>query len=108
MIERPMPAGGIAHAGAEERKAASAAAGPPASVAAEAERAAHVLAASGPDPALAPPVPPKFQDRPGPPRFDPTAPRPSARRAHATPGMEGINYRAVFACCTEATDTPTK
>jgi hypothetical protein len=109
MIERPTPAGAvIAHAGAEVGEAASAAPVPQLSAAPEAESAAHVLAVSGPDPALAPPAPPKFADRPGP-RFEPTVPRPSARRVpRASPGMESMKYRAVFACCMEATDTPTK
>jgi hypothetical protein len=109
MIERPASAGaGIAQAGAEVSEAAKAAAATPAGVAPEAERAPHVLAASGPDPALAPTAPPKFADRPGP-RFEPTAPRASTRRTpRASPGMEGTRYRAVFACCREATDTPTR
>ena len=109
MIERPTPAGAVvAHAGAEVGEAASVAPVPLVSAAPEAESVAHVLAVSGPDPALAPPAPPKFADRPSP-RFEPTAPRPSARRApRALPGMESMKYRAVFACCMEATDTPTK
>jgi len=109
MIERPTPAAAVvAHAGAEESEAAIAAPAPQAIAAPEAERAAHVLAVSGPDPVLAPPAPPKFADRPGA-RFEPTAQRPSARRApRASPGMESLKYRAVFACCMEATDTPTK
>ena len=108
MIERPTPAAAVAHAGAEEREAAIAAPPPLASPAPEAERATHVLSASGPDPALAPPAPPKFPDRPSA-RFEPTAPRPPARRVpRASPGMESTKYRAVFACCMEATDTPTK
>jgi hypothetical protein len=107
MIERPTPAGAVvAHAGAEVGEAAITAPAPQLSAAFEAESAAHVLAVSGPDPALAPSAPPKFADRPGP---MPTVPRPSARRTpRASPGMESMKYRAVFACCMEATDTPTK
>lgn len=108
MIERPTPgAAVVAQAGATEYEAADAAPVPPASAAPEAGRASHVLAASGPDPALAPTAPPKFADRPSP-RFESTVPRPSARRVPRKPGMEGMKYRAVFACCTEATDTPIK
>jgi hypothetical protein len=108
MIERPTPAGAVvAHAGAEVGEAAIIAPAPQVSAAPEAETVAHVLAVSGPDPALAPPAPPKFADRPGA-RLEPMAPRPSARRApRASPGMESMKYRAVFACCMEATDTPT-
>ena len=109
MIERPTPAGAVvAHAGAEVGEAAIAAPAPQVSAAPEAESVVHVLAVSGPDPALAPPAPPKFADRASA-RFEPTAPRPAARRApRASLGMESMNYRAVFACCMEATDTPTK
>ena len=112
MIERPTPAGAvIAQAGAEASEVAAPA--PAASVAdpvapgAVAERTPHVLAVSGPDPALAPSAPPRFPDRPGP-RFEAAAQRPTRRTPRAAAGMEGISYRAVFACCTEATDTPIK
>lgn len=115
MIERPTPAGAvIAQAGAEASEAANVAPAPPASVAdpavpgALAERTPHLLAASGPDPALAPCAPPRFPDRPGP-RFEDAARRPTPRRTpRAAAGMEGMSYRVVFACCTEATDTPIK
>ena len=106
MIERPTPAGaGVAQAGAETSEAASVAPAPP--EAPEAERTTHVLAANGPDPSLSPPAaPPRFTDRP---RQRLESSRASARRtSHATIGIEGMTYRAVFACCTEATDTPTK
>lgn len=115
MIERPATAGaGIAQAGAEVTEAAQAAPVPqgnaadPAAPGTPAEGMSHVLAASGPDPALAPPAPPRFAERRSP-RFESTTSRPSTRRAPRTAaGMEGMTYRAVFACCTEATDTPIK
>ena len=115
MIERPAPAGaGIAQAGEELSEAARAAplpqvkAADPAAPGTPAEGTSHVLAASGPDPVLAPPAPPRFAERRSP-RFESTTSRPSTRRAsRAAAGMEGITYRAVFACCTEATDTPIK
>ena len=108
MIERPTPAGaGVAQAGAETREAANAAPAP--AVVPAAECGAHVLAANGPDPSLAPPVaPPRFMDRPRQP-FEPTASRAAARRtSRAAMAIEGMTYRAVFACCMEATDTPTE
>lgn len=109
MIERPTPgAAVVAQAGAVESEAVDAAPEPPASAAPVAERPSHVLAASGPDPELAPTAPPKFADRPGP-RFRSTIPRPSERRvSRKATAAEGTKYRAVFACCTEATDTPIK
>jgi hypothetical protein len=109
MIERPAPAGaGIAQAGAEASEAAEAAPVPQVNAAPEAEGMSHVLAASGPDPALAPQAPPKFADRTGP-RFESAAPRVDARRGpRAASRIEGTSYRAVFACCMEATDTPIK
>lgn len=109
MIERPTPGAAVAaQAGAVENEAVVVAPVPPASTAPVAERASHVLAASGPDPALAPTAPPKFADRPSA-RFESAAARPSARRApRAASRIEGMEYRAVFACCTEATDTPIK
>jgi hypothetical protein len=109
MIERPAPAGaGIAQAGAEASEAAEAAPVPQVNAAPEAEGMSRVLAASGPDPALAPQAPPKFADRIGP-RFEPAAPRADARRGpRAASRIKGTSYRAVFACCTEATDTPIK
>ena len=113
MIERPAPAGAIvAQAGAEQAEVAMAAEAPQESAAPQAERAAHLLSAVGPDPALAPPAPPKFAKDPGP-RFESAAPRAAPRRAPRSPtgtsptGMEGKRYRAVFACCREAKDTPT-
>ena len=109
MIERPTPgAAVVAQAGVVENEAVGAAPEPPASAAPVAERPLHVLAASGPDPALAPTAPPKFADRPGP-RFEPRVARPSVRRVARKPTVvEGTRYRAVFACCMEATDTPIK
>ena len=108
MIERPTPAGAhVARAGGEI-EAANVAATAPQSAAPKAPRASHVLAASGPDPALAPPAPPRFQDRPGS-RFEAASPRASSRRTpRASAGLPNTTYRAVFACCTEATDTPTE
>lgn len=109
MIERPTPARvGVVHAGDEAGEAANAAPVLPTSAAPEAEQTTHVLAASGPDPALAPPAPPRFADRHSPP-FESTTSRPAARRASRRgPGIEGMNYRVIFACCMEATDTPIK
>jgi len=109
MIERPTPAAaGVAHAGAEASVAAGVVPAPPARATPEPERAPYVLAASGPDPSLAPPAPPRFTDRPSS-RFEPTAQRTPARPApRATIGTEDVSYRAIFACCTEATDTPTQ
>jgi hypothetical protein len=108
MIERPAPAGaGIAQAGAEPSEAAEAAPVLQINAAPEAEGMSHVLAVSGPDPALAPQAPPKLADRRSP-RFESTTSRPTRRASRAAAGMEGVTYRAVFACCTEATDTPIK
>jgi len=108
MIERPTPAGAsVAHAGTEI-EAADIVAAPPPNAAPEAQCASHVLAANGPDPALAPPAPPRFQDRPVS-RFEAAGPRPSTRRTpRASARIQNMTYRAVFACCTEATDTPTE
>jgi hypothetical protein len=109
MIERPAPAGaGIAQAGAEASEAAEAAPVPQVNAAPEAEGMSRVLAASGPDPALAPQAPPRFADR-GSARFESAATRSALRRAtRVATGVETMKYRAVFACCTEATDTPIK
>jgi hypothetical protein len=112
MIERPAPArASVAQAGAEQAEAAVVAPAPMESAAPEAERAAHLLSAVGPDPALAPPAPPKFAKDPSAP-FASAAPRAAPRRAPRAPtgsptGIEGKRYRAVFACCREAKDTPT-
>jgi hypothetical protein len=114
MIERPAPAGaGIAQAGAEASEAARAAPVPqvnaadPAAPGTPAEGMSHVLAASGPEPALAQ-APPRFADR-GSARFESAATRSALRRAtRVATGVETMKYRAVFACCTEATDTPIK
>jgi hypothetical protein len=109
MIERPAPTGAsVAHAGAEAGGPVKAAAEPQIAAVTEAECAPHVLAGFGPDPALAPPAPPKFQDRPGP-LYVPTVPRAAARRTpRAATTIEGIKYRVVFACCMQATETPTE
>ena len=108
MIERPTSARAITQAGVEVSEAANAAPSPQSGEVPEGERVTHVLAASGPDPALVPTAPPKFADRPSP-RFESTTPRPSTRRApRKATGTEGMKYSAVFACCTEATDTPIK
>ena len=114
MIERPAPAGAIAQAGAEASEAALAAPVPqgnaadPAAPGAQAEGMSPVLAVSGPDPALVPQAPPRFADRAGA-RFESAGTRSASRRvARVYTGMETMKYRAVFACCTEATDTPIK
>lgn len=115
MIERPAPArASIAQAGAEASEAAEAApvsqlnATDPALPGAPAEGMSNVLAASGPEPAQAPQAPPQFAER-AISRFESPAARAGARRApRAASRMEGTSYRAVFACCTEATDTPIK
>lgn len=108
MIERPTPVrAGITQAGAEKSKAMSAAPPEPSSALPDGERVTHGLAANGPDPALATPAPPKFAGRAGS-RFESATARPPARRKpRSSITTEGMTYRAIFACCREAKDTPT-
>jgi hypothetical protein len=70
---------------------------------------APVLAGNGPDPALAPDTPPKFAERTRA-QFGPPAPRAARMRVatRVSTRTEHMNYRAIFACCTEATETPTE
>jgi hypothetical protein len=115
MIERPASAGAsIAPAAAEGIEAANAAPVTRSAAPLEGERSVHVIAAIGPDPALEPdPGPPsaalpRLVERPTA-RYGHTAARPAARNTpRASTRIEGMSYRAVFACCTEATDTPTE
>jgi hypothetical protein len=106
MIGRPAAAGTIivpAVAGGVE--AAPTAPAARVGVPLEAEPA-HVIAGIGPDPALEPPVSDVFAERP---KFAHTAARSGARSSARAPrGTERMEYRAIFACCTEATDTPTE
>jgi hypothetical protein len=69
---------------------------------------APVLAGRGPDPALAPDAPPKFADRQA--QFGPPASRAARMRVatRVSTRTEHMNYRAIFACCMEATETPTE
>ena len=115
MIERPASAGAvIAPAGAEQGQVAQVTSAPlasvpdPASPGTSAERTPTVLAGIGPDPALAPPAPPKLVDRASA-RLGHTTPRSGARATpRAITKVEGMTYRLVFACCLQATDTPTE
>jgi hypothetical protein len=109
MIERPATAGiRVAPAVAGGTEAAQAAPAAFADVPLEAGRSVHAIAGIGPDPALEPPVSDVFAERPNA-RFAHTAARPGARSSTRAPkGTERMEYRAVFACCTEATDTPTE
>jgi hypothetical protein len=110
MIERPASAGtGIAPAAAEEVEAGMAAPAGLAVAPLEAERSVQGIAAIGPDPALEPPTSPGLAERTRA-RFAHTAARPGARSttARAPKGIERMEYRVIFACCTEATDAPTE
>ena len=109
MIERPASAGAsVAPAGAEHDEVAQATAAPVVSATPEAGRTPAVWAGIGPDPALAPPGPPKLADRTRA-RLGHTTPRSSARGTpRAITTVEGMTYRLVFACCLQATDAPTE
>ena len=109
MIERPASAGAsVAPAGAEHDEVAQATPAAVVSAPPEAGRTPAVWAGIGPDPALAPPAPPRLAERPGT-RLGHTSPRSGARGTQrATTKVEGMTYRVVFACCFGATDTPTK
>ena len=115
MIQRPASAvASIAPASAEQGEVALSTPAPSASVpdpvspGTPAARTATVLAGIGPDPALAPPAPPKLADRASA-RLGHTTPRSGARgTSRATMKVEGMTYRLVFACCLQATDAPTE
>jgi hypothetical protein len=108
MIERPASRkASVTPAGDARTEADQAALAPPGSAPPAAERTPTVLAGMGPDPALAPPAPPRLTDSTRT-RFGHERPRSAARSTRTVAGMEGMEYRAVFACCSEATDTPTE
>jgi hypothetical protein len=112
MIQRPASAGAsIAPASAEQGEVAlttPALPVAPASPGTATPRTSTVLAGIGPDPALAPPGPPKLADRTRA-RLGHTTPRSSARGTpRAITTVEGMTYRLVFACCLQATDAPTE
>ena len=115
MIQRPASAGAsIAPVDAEQGEVSRTTPVPPASLpdpaspGTSAERTPTVLAGIGPDPALAPPAPPKLVDRASA-RLGHTTPRSGARATpRAITKVEGMTYRLVFACCLQATDAPTE
>lgn len=109
MIGRPAVAGvSVAPAVAGGVEAAPAAPAARAGAPLNAEPSTHVIAGIGPDPALEPPGTDVLAERPNA-RFAHTAARSGARTSTRAPrGTERMEYRAIFACCTEATDTPTE
>ena len=109
MIERPASAGAnIAPSAVQEIAAAIVAPATRAVAPLEAERSVHGFVGFGPDPALEPPASPGSAER-NRARFAHTAARSGARStARAPRGKKSMDYRVVFACCTEATDTPTE
>jgi len=62
----------------------------------------------GPDPALTSTGPPRLADRVSAqtgPAAARSSPRPAQRASHR---VENMNYRMIFACCLQATETPTE
>lgn len=72
------------------------------------ETAPHVIAGRGPDPALTATARPRLADRVSA-QIGAAALRTNPRHApRASHRVESMNYRAIFACCLQATETPTE